>query len=119
MVSLTLQCFHDSGVGLIRLSTQQHSNDVAAAKESIQFNDLWISIIIIMSPTCPTDCGPVWLSKTELIMLSRKREIKIQVHGVRPYGTDMHTIKIIIEMPLLVLSHENCIHSAEFTCDGG
>ena len=31
----------------------------------------------------------------------------------------MRTIKIIIEMALLVLAHENCLHSAEFTCDGG
>ena len=69
---LTVQCFHDSGVGLLRLSTQQHSNDVAMVKESIQSNGLWISMIIIMSPTCPADCGPVGLSKTELIMLSRK-----------------------------------------------
>ena len=27
---LTVQCFHDSGMGLLRLSTQQHSHDVAA-----------------------------------------------------------------------------------------
>ena len=47
---LTVQCFHDSGVGLLRLSTQQHSNDVAVIKESIQSNDLWISINITMSP---------------------------------------------------------------------